>query len=66
MEDIAADSIETFCGRFKVGQTTAFKEIRDGRLKAVKVGRRTLIPHTASAEWLKSLPTAGGEQSRAA
>lgn len=66
MDNQGADSIEAFCERYQIGKSTTYVEIKAGRLKAVKVGRRTLIPHNASAEWFKSLPPAGGEQSRAA
>jgi excisionase family DNA binding protein len=52
----AAFSVEDFCNSYSVGKTTAYEEISSGRLHAVKVGRRTLIPETAAAEWLKSQP----------
>jgi excisionase family DNA binding protein len=51
----AALSVEDFCNSYGVGRTTAYEEISSGRLRAVKVGRRTLIPETSAADWLKSL-----------
>jgi excisionase family DNA binding protein len=54
----AAFSIDEFCNSYSVGKTTAYEEISWGRLHAVKVGRRTLIPQTAADEWLKSRPAA--------
>lgn len=44
------------CG---VGRTTMFEEIRAGRLKARKLGRRTMILDTDQRAWLASLPLAG-------
>jgi excisionase family DNA binding protein len=51
-------SIEEFCSRYGIGRTTVYSEIKAGRLKAVKVGRRTLVPDHAGEAWLRSLPQA--------
>lgn len=53
-----AYSIAEFCELVGLGRTGAFKEIRLQRLKAVKVGRRTLIPATEVKAWLDRLATA--------
>jgi excisionase family DNA binding protein len=45
-----------FCERYNIGRTKMFEEIRTRRLKAVKVGRNTLIPSDAAEEWARSLP----------
>lgn len=47
-----------FCDKYNVGRTKAFEEMRLRRLKAVKVGNKTLIPDDAAEEWLHSLPEA--------
>ena len=39
-----------------VSRSTIFEEIKVGRLKARKAGRRTLILHEDLAAWLASLP----------
>lgn len=52
----AAFSITEFCASYGVGKTTAYEEISSGRLHAVKVGRRTLIPETSAVAWLKAQP----------
>ena len=39
-----------------LGQTKLYEEIKLGRLKAVKYGRRTLIPAEALKDWLNNLP----------
>ena len=51
----AALSVEDFCNSYGVGKTTAYEEINSGRLRAVKAGRRTLIPEQSAADWLRSL-----------
>jgi excisionase family DNA binding protein len=46
--------------RTGIGRTTLFNLIRDGRLRAVKVGSRTLIRADDLADFLASLPDARG------
>jgi len=50
-------SVDQFCDRYGIGRTTAYAEIKLGRLKAIKVGRRTLISFDAAEEWLAALPS---------
>jgi hypothetical protein len=38
-----AYSLTAFCHAFHVGLTFAYQEIRDGKLRAVKAGAKTLI-----------------------
>lgn len=52
-----AISIELFCERYGVGRTKVYEEIKFGRLKAVKLGSRTLIPVDRAEEWLANLET---------
>lgn len=42
-----------------VGRTLIFAEIKAGRLKARKVGRRTVIAGADIRAWLDALPLAG-------
>jgi excisionase family DNA binding protein len=51
-----AFSVTEFCGRYGIGRTNAYQEISAGRLRALKVGRRTLITQEAAETWLASLP----------
>jgi excisionase family DNA binding protein len=62
----AALSITEFCTSYSVGKTTAYEEISSGRLHAVKVGGRTLIPENSASEWLKSQPAVAVGAERAA
>ena len=51
-----AHSVEAAAKRLSCGRTTVFELIRDGRLKAVRLNGRTLIPEEALRELLASLP----------
>jgi hypothetical protein len=46
-----AQSVEDFAAAHGIGRTVAYKEIKLGRLRAAKVGRRTLITAEAAADW---------------
>jgi excisionase family DNA binding protein len=53
-----AFSIREFCRQYGIGRTIAYQEMAAGRLRALKVGRRTLITHDAAEAWLSSLAEA--------
>ena len=38
-----AFDVKIFCRRYSVGRTTAYGEMKAGRLRARKVGKRTII-----------------------
>ena len=44
------------CARLGISLSTLHKEIQAGRLRALKLGKKVLIPVEAEAEWLASLP----------
>jgi excisionase family DNA binding protein len=48
-------SIDEFCRRYGIGRTSAYQEMSAYRLRAVKVGRRTLITQDAAEAWLAAL-----------
>ena len=52
----AAMSIDEFCQRHAVGRTTVYGQIKQGRLLALKVGKRTLITEDDAEDWLRRLP----------
>jgi excisionase family DNA binding protein len=56
VRSLRAMSIDVFCDRYGLGRTLAYEEIKAGRLRARKVGRRTLIAEDDAEDWLKSLP----------
>jgi excisionase family DNA binding protein len=49
-------SVPEFCQLYGVGRSTAYKEMKEGRLRYVHVGRRRLIPYDAAEDWFASLP----------
>jgi excisionase family DNA binding protein len=51
-----AMAIEEFCKRYGLGRTRAYEEIKCGRLRARKCGKRTLIAHDDAEDWLERLP----------
>lgn len=40
----------------RIGRTKTYEEIGTGRLRAVKVGRKTLIPCGAAGDWARGNP----------
>jgi excisionase family DNA binding protein len=55
-----AMSLAEFCGRYGPGRTKTYDEIKSGRLRAVKCGKRTLVTEDDAEAWLRSLPTVAG------
>lgn len=52
-------SLAEFCLRNGIGRTTAYKEIKEGRLHPKKVGRRTLISLEEESRWFGNAPAFG-------
>lgn len=55
-----AISIQEFCFRNTISRSRCYIEIREGRLKRLKCGQRSLIPITELEAWLtrlQQLPT---------
>ena len=50
----AAISIATFCGKYGLAKGTVYALLREGKLKRVKVGARTLIPVESEKAWWAS------------
>jgi excisionase family DNA binding protein len=55
-----AYSLAAFCRAYSVGLTFVYQLIKDGKLRAVKVGRKTLILRDDALAWAKSLPAMRG------
>jgi excisionase family DNA binding protein len=51
-----AFSIEEFCRRYGLGRTKVYEEIKLGRLRARKIGRRTIVTQDDAENWLQHLP----------
>ncbi len=48
---LGAYDVESFAKGHHVGRTTVYEEIKEGRLRTFKVGRRRLISVEAAAKW---------------
>jgi len=57
-----AMSIAEFCQRYGTGRTTAYQEIKLGRLRARKCGKRTIITDDDAEDWLVRLPVVEAAQ----
>jgi Helix-turn-helix domain len=51
-----AMSIDYFCQRYGLGRTKAYEELKSGRLRGRKIGKRTIVTEDDAEEWLLSLP----------
>jgi len=49
-------SVKGFCDRNGISVAQFYVEVKAGRLKARKVGSRTIIPEKDEQEWLDNLP----------
>ena len=54
--DYYADTIAEFALKSRISRAQVYKEIAAGRLRAVKVGTRTLITREAGEVWRRTLP----------
>jgi len=52
-----AFSIAEFCDRYGIRRTKTYQEIKAGRLRIVKVGRRSLVREKDAEAWLAALPS---------
>ena len=51
-----AYALKVFCRKYNIGRTKAYDEINAGRLRAKKLGSRTLILARSAREWANNLP----------
>jgi hypothetical protein len=51
-----AMSLAEFCQRYDIGRTKAYEEIKLGRLRVRKCGKRSLITEDDAEDWLRCLP----------
>jgi len=57
-------SIRALLARFPIGKTKLHEEIRSGRLKARKLGTRTVILRPDYENWVASLPARYAREAR--
>src|SRR5262249_57859186 len=51
-----AMSIAQFCQRYSLSRTKVYEELKSGRLRGRKIGRRTIITEDDAEGWLRNLP----------
>jgi excisionase family DNA binding protein len=51
-----AYSVEEAGQRANIGRTAVFAAVKSGKLKARKIGRRTVVLDSDLRDWLKNLP----------
>ena len=49
-------SIAEFCERYGPRRTKAYEELKSGRLRGRKIGKRTIITEDDAEDWLRRLP----------
>ncbi len=58
LEGKGALDLKSFLRWSSIGRTKALEEIYSGRLPAVKLGKKLLIPVSAAEAWLDAQPSA--------
>jgi hypothetical protein len=58
-------TVSAFCLTYCVGRTFLYREIKAGRLSAIKAGTKTLILRKEAERWASSLPKLGAANERA-
>jgi excisionase family DNA binding protein len=49
-------TIQEFSQVYGLGRTRVYQELRSGRLRGRKIGKRTVITTDDAEDWLRSLP----------
>ena len=49
-----AYSVKEFLRRWGIGRTTFYKELANGNLKTIKIGKRRLVTLRGELEWIKA------------
>ena len=53
--DRIAETVNEFCAAVGIGRTLFYKEVQRGRIRILKAGRKTLVPVTERAAYLRRL-----------
>jgi excisionase family DNA binding protein len=56
MADSQLLTIKDFVSQYRISRSATYRLLASGELKAVKVGRRTMIERQCAARWLANLP----------
>ncbi|WP_426025261.1 hypothetical protein [Brevundimonas sp. TSRC1-1] len=55
-----AFSVRQFCEMHAIGRTTFYEEVKYGRLRIRKLGKRTLVLREEAERWISALPSPEG------
>lgn len=50
-------SVSDFCHSCSIGRTTFYEEVKAGRIRVLKAGKRTLVSTEEAQRWLAGLAT---------
>lgn len=50
-----ADSVANAAKRLGISRSALYIELKAGRMKALKAGRRTIVPRVSQSQWLSNL-----------
>ena len=59
IDDLGGLSVKEFCSRYRISRPTSYKEIANKRLRAVKVGAKTIVLRSDAKAWEQALPGCG-------
>lgn len=54
-QEVRLHSVANTATRIGLSRAATYIEIREGRMRSVKVGRRRLVPDEAIEEWISNL-----------
>jgi excisionase family DNA binding protein len=49
-------TIPEACAMIRIGRTKFYQLLNAGEIKAVKIGKKTLVPQSAILQWIEELP----------
>jgi hypothetical protein len=64
--ELGAMTVREFCRKYRIGTTKFYKEVKAGRLRAVKCGARTLVLNRDCIAWERTLSAISFPQSATA
>jgi hypothetical protein len=56
-------TVPDFLRQYAISRTSFYKEVKDGRLRIIKRGRRTVVSNLDASQWLESLRNQSGATS---
>ena len=54
--DREAFAVREFCARYGICRQTFYDEVRRGRLRALKLGNKTIVLRTDADAWVAAMP----------